>query len=125
MMCRAHALSASYFLTARQEVRFSMQWAGIRANEQNYWEIPLDEGFPEMIDRPLAEADADFGISQLSAQLRYRWEIAPLSDLFVVYTRGSKLVTGDEDDFEDFFRDALTEPLVDLFVVKLRYRFGT
>ena len=118
-------LSASYFLTARQEVRFSMQWAGIRANEQNYWEIPLDEGFPEMIDRPLAEADADFGISQLSAQLRYRWEIAPLSDLFVVYTRGSKLVTGDEDDFEDFFRDALTEPLVDFFVVKLRYRFGT
>ena len=102
-----------------------MQWAGIKANEQDYWEIPPGDGEPVMIARPIADANADFGISQLSVQFRYRWEIAPLSDLFIVYTRGSKLVNGGEDDFEDFFRDALTEPLVDLFVVKLRYRFGS
>ena len=77
--------------------------------------------------------DGDFGLSQLTAQLRYRWEIAPLSDLFIVYTRGSDLVTlrdpagGDDDfvDFDDLFNDALSEPLVDQVVIKLRYRFGT
>ena len=28
---------------------------------------------------------------QCHSQLRYRWEIAPLSDLFVVYSRGGSL----------------------------------
>ena len=51
-------------------------------------------------------------------------EIAPLSDLYVIYTRDSSLETRNHDDFEDFFRDALTDPIVDLFIIKLRYRFG-
>ena len=33
----------------------------------------------------------DFAISRMSFQARYRWEIAPLSDLFFVYTRGGNL----------------------------------
>ena len=52
-----------------------------------------------------------------------RWEIAPLSDLFIVYTRGSSHAVLD-DDFDDLFHDALIDPLLDFFVIKLRYRFG-
>ena len=50
--------------------------------------------------------------------------IAPLSDLFVVYTRGSNVDSDLYDEFGDLFEAALTDPIVDLFVVKLRYRFG-
>jgi len=77
-----------------------------------------------MIARPIADANADFGISQLSVQFRYRWEIAPLSDLFVVYTRGSNLPSTPDEDFGSLLRDAWTNEIVDVFVVKLRYRLG-
>ncbi|MEQ8690852.1 MAG: hypothetical protein RIC89_08450, partial [Pseudomonadales bacterium] len=63
-------------------------------------------------------------VSRMTAQLRYRWEIGPLSDLFVVYTRGSNLPDRRDDDFGDLFADALDQPIVDVFVIKLRYRFG-
>ena len=51
--------------------------------------------------------------------------LGPLSDLFVVYTRGSNLPNRTAADFEDLFRDALEEPIVDALVLKLRYRFGS
>ena len=75
-----------------------------------------------------ADPDArarDFVINRMTVQLRYRWQIAPLSDLFVVYTRGSNVPYNTlDDDFGDLFYDALTDPVIDFFVVKLRYRFG-
>jgi len=119
------SLSLEYFLSARQQMRLTMQWAGIKADEQDFYMVPLGDGDLIDVERLPTDPSVDFGISQLTAQLRYRWEIAPLSDLYVVYTRGSHLVTPGDDDFEDFFRAALTDPLVSVFVVKLRYRFGT
>ncbi|MCZ6854394.1 MAG: hypothetical protein O7G86_10800, partial [Gammaproteobacteria bacterium] len=71
-------------------------------------------------------ANEDFTLSRLTVQFRYRWEIGPLSDLFVVYTRGSSLSSTELDDgFATLFTDALDEPVVDFLVVKLRYRFGS
>ena len=75
------------------------------------------------MDKPDGPTD-DFALSRLTAQLRYRWEIAPLSDLFIVYTRGSNLPGRVDDGFGDLFQDALDEPVIDYFVIKLRYRFG-
>jgi hypothetical protein len=118
-------ISADYFLSARQQLRFTLQWAGIRADEQAFYEVPMGDGSLISIDKDPLESSDDFGISQITTQLRYRWEIAPLSDLFIVYTRGSNLVTTGDDTFADFFQDALSEPLVETFVMKLRYRFGT
>ena len=72
----------------------------------------------------VASAEQSFSVSQLSLQLRYRWEIAPLSDLFLVYTR---LVdsTGPIKPFKNIFTDSYQQPFENLFVVKLRYRFGS
>jgi len=62
----------------------------------------------------------------VSLQARYRWEIAPLSDLFVVYTRQSNQAALLLDqDFTDVFSNSYQTPLTDAFVVKLRYRFGS
>ena len=112
------------FLSARQQIRLTMQWAGIRAKEQRLWEVPDRPGYLDRRSRQLGEPDDDFTLSRITAQLRYRWEIAPLSDLFVVYTRGSNLPDRFDEDFGDLFVDAINQPVVDLFVVKLRYRFG-
>jgi hypothetical protein len=117
-------IAMDVFLTARQQLRLTMQWAGIRAHEQDRWRVPQEPG--ELIATPqLPGAPSDnFTISRLTAQLRYRWEIGPLSDLFVVYTRGSNLPDRQQEEFDDLFVDALRSPVISLFVIKLRYRFG-
>ena len=59
-------------------------------------------------------------------QARYRWQIAPLSDLFIVYTRTSdvSLALGDED-LGDLLSRSFNQPIGDQLVIKLRYRFGS
>ena len=116
-------LAMDVFLSAKQQLRLCLQWAAIRAHEQRFYLTPVGGGTLVQVDKPDGPTD-DFALSRLTAQLRYRWEIAPLSDLFIVYTRGSNLPGRVDDGFGDLFQDALDEPVIDYFVIKLRYRFG-
>ncbi len=118
------SVAAEFFITAKQQLRFSMQWVGIQADAQNLYRVPDGGGDLIRLTNGIAGPDYDFTISRLTAQLRYRWEIAPLSDLFIVYTRGSNLPNRGDDSFDQLFRDALTEPVVDRLVVKFRYRLS-
>ena len=121
----APKMTMDYFISAKQQVRFSMQWTGLKAQEDRYWQVS-----PRKLERlnPIAKpnlTDEDFIISRMTFQARYRWEIAPLSDLFVVYTRGSNLPGTLYDDFGGLLTEAWSEPIVDTLVVKLRYRLGS
>ena len=117
--------SLDFFFTARQQFRATMQWTGIQATERDLWQIGNGIG-PLIAREPDEDGDAsDFTISRLTAQVRYRWEIAPLSDLFLVYTRGSNLPSQHDADFNYLFTEALKDPVVDLLIFKLRYRFGS
>jgi hypothetical protein len=117
-------LAMDLFLSAKQQLRLTLQWAGINMSESDHYLIPLNDGELIPVSRTLGEPHNDFTVSRMTAQLRYRWELGPLSDLFVVYTRGSNLPDRVDDEFSDLFADALDQPVVDLFVIKLRYRFG-
>ena len=117
------AIKADFFFSARHQLRLTMQWAGIRAFDQQFLAVPLNAG--DLIDRTATDGSEDFTLSRITGQLRYRWEIGPLSDLFVVYTRGSNLPNQTRSPFDDLFNDALETPIIEFFVVKLRYRFGT
>ena len=121
-------LTTDLFFTARHHLRLTYQWAGYQAVANNHYSVPLHEG--KLVPRldPPAEGEDDFTVSRMTLQLRYRWEIRPLSDLFVVYTRGANLPSRqlpEPIEFADLFSDAFREPIVDVFLVKLRYRFGT
>lgn len=117
-------LAMGIFFTARQQLRLTLQWAGIRADERSFFVVPDKPGYLVEVSKDPSEPTDDFTISRVTAQIRYRWEIAPLSDLFVVYTRGGNLPNRIDDDFGDLYRDSLANPVLDFFVVKLRYRFG-
>jgi hypothetical protein len=117
-------VSMDLFFSARQQLRFSLQWVGIQAAGQQLYTPPPEGGELIPIGDPADAANADFTVSRLATQLRYRWQIAPLSDLFVVYTRGSNLPNRGYDSMGNLFQDALNDPIVDRFVIKLRYRFG-
>jgi hypothetical protein len=116
-------LIIEYFPNARQQFRIAFQWAGIRANEGEFY--TLEDNGTALIAGPKPPGPPDdFSLSQLNFQVRYRWQIAPLSDLFIVYTkidsRRAQLTA-----FSDLFWDSWESPLVDQLVVKLRYRFGS
>jgi hypothetical protein len=121
----APKFTMDYFISAKQQLRFSMQWTGLKAHEDRYWQVS-----PRKLERlnPIAKPNAldeDFIISRMTFQARYRWEIAPLSDLFVVYTRGANLPGTMFDDFGGLLTEAWSEPIVDTLVLKLRYRLGS
>lgn len=122
-------LSVEYFISARQQLRLSFQYVGVKAREDEFFLIPSRPADLIPTAKPTgagARDSYDFSVSQYSFQARYRWEIAPLSDIFLVYTRQSDLrrALGD-DSFSDLFSDAWDEPLEDILVFKIRYRFGT
>jgi hypothetical protein len=112
-----------FFLSARQELRLKLQWVGIKAFEDKFYEIPETPGDLEEIAKPGTDPD-DFSISSLNFQLRYRWQIAPLSDVFLVYTKSGFDETTDAS-FSRIFRNAWEDPLGEQLVLKLRYRVGS
>ena len=116
-------LNFDLFLTAKQQFRAAIQWVGIKATEKEFFRLLTRPG--HLIEGPKPGQDPDdFTISQANLQLRYRWEIAPLSDLFIVYTRGGSLPNraAVAPSFGDLFSDAVDEPLAEQLVIKLRYR---
>lgn len=117
--------SAEYYINARQQFRISLDWIGIKAREDQFFLIPREPGDLIPTEKPPGPTD-NFSFSQISLQARYRWEIAPLSDIFVVYTRladgGAAL--GDMS-FSDIFSDSYDAPLQNMLVFKIRYRLGS
>ncbi len=118
-------LEVDYFFTARQQLRMTAQWIGIKSFERDRFRVPPGDGTLEPVAPAPGDTARDFSISRMVLQARYRWEIAPLSDLFVVYTRGSDLPSDVSLGFDDLLRDSWTDRAVDVFVVKLRYRMGS
>lgn len=122
-------LSMDYFIGPRQQLRLAFQWVGIRAREDEFQRIPETPGNLIPIDKPTGPGfrpSYDFSVSQYSFQARYRWEIAPLSDIFLVYTRQADLSAAlGDDDFGALFNNAWDEPLQDVLVFKVRYRVGS
>lgn len=114
-----------YFIDARHQLRLGVQWTGLKAFENRFLQVnPNRVERLNEVTKPNLTPD-DFSISRLTFQARYRWEIAPLSDLFVVYTRGGNLPGNTFDDYTGLLHQAWTDPVVDTLVVKLRYRFGS
>ncbi len=118
-------LEINYFITAKQQLRFTTQWTALKAFEDRFWQVsPNQTEFLQAVAKPDTTAD-DFVISRLTFQARYRWEIAPLSDLFVVYTRGSNLPSNSFDTFQDLLEQSWNDKIVDTIAIKLRYRLGS
>jgi hypothetical protein len=65
----------------------------------------------------------DFSLSTLGFQIRYRRELAPLSDLYVVYGRGGFLFHEFSEETGNLLQDAFSLRDSDQILVKVSYRF--
>jgi hypothetical protein len=62
-------------------------------------------------------------VNNLGLQIRYRFELAPRSELFFVYARGGfELLREDERDLGGLFSDMSEIRDSDQFLLKIRYR---
>ena len=105
--------------------KVSVQWVGIEARERGFYRIPTLPGRLIPVTKPDDISDS-FAISDIVFQARYRWEIAPLSDLFIVYVKASDIARPlGQDNYSDLLDRAWAEPIADQLVMKLRYRFGS
>ena len=101
----------------------NLQWVGIQAHENKFYVIDADRYVLNEISKPYSESD-NFSISDLSVQLRYRWQIAPLSDVYFVVTKSGSN-TAKYTTFDDLAEDTFDNPLSDEIILKIRYRFGS
>jgi len=112
-------VTANWFPADKHEVRLNAQWLTIDAKgEQGYRIGPRG--------RLVAEEGevSDFAMINFGLQVRYRYEISPLSDFYIVYSRGG-LERIDEPGRNTFelLGDSTSLRNADQFLIKLRYGF--
>jgi hypothetical protein len=102
----------------RQELRVKLQAIGLDARLRQAWRADAD-GTPVPVSDPVD----DFSLRNLGFQVRYRYELAPLSDLYVVYGRGGYMLDGFGRNEGAQLADAFSLRDSEQLLVKLSYRF--
>jgi len=110
-------LSVDWFIGNRQEIRLKGKIYGIKANEARAYRAN-SFGYLNLSSDSLDS----FELSETAFQVRYKYQFAPLSDLYVVYTRGGKYNFGRENSFEKIYSGAWSNQNLDKFIIKLRYK---
>jgi len=110
----------NWIMTNRHELRLKLQAIGLDARLRQAYRVD-SAGNSIPTDEPVS----DFSVSNLGIQLRYRYELAPLSYLYIVYGRGgfeqNETAPGSGEVVRDSFELRDDEQLL----IKLSYRFET
>jgi len=105
----------------RQELRVKFETIALDARLRQAWLVG-GNGEPVPVAAP---ADiTDFSLANLGFQVRYRYALAPLSDLYVVYGRGGLVEDGFSRPLSDLLGDATSLRDAEQLLIKLSYRFA-
>jgi len=111
----------TWLIDNQQELRVRLEAIGLDAQTRQAYRVAAN-GEPVAV----AEVIPDFALRNLGFQVRYRFELAPLSYLYVAYVRGGAMFeqgTGDVFNAQDQFRDAFELRDSEQLLVKFSYRF--
>ena len=111
-------LSFNATLDEKQELRFQLQWVALAAKGKTANRVNLDGDLIASV----VEVE-DFSMSDTAVQLRYRYEIAPLSNIYLVYSRGGRAVLDEDKSFSSLFSPGWEKRDGDNISVKVRYQF--
>ena len=103
---------------SRQELRVKLQTLAIDAQLRQAWRVDAS-GNAVASDEPID----DFSVRTLGFQIRYRYELAPLSYLYVVYGRGGYQEDAFSEEPGRSLRDSFDLRDDEQLLVKLSYRF--
>jgi len=112
-------LSANWFPAVRHELRLKTQWATVDAEAEQSYHIGADARLV-----PDNEPMDNFAQINFGLQFRYRYEIGPLSDFYLVYSRGGfDYINNPERDTLSLLADSTKLRDSDQILLKIRYRF--
>ena len=80
------AMNLQWQLGHRQELRVKLETIALDARLRQAWQVG-----PGGRPVPTGEAIPDFSLANLGFQVRYRYELAPLSYLYIAYVRGGSM----------------------------------
>lgn len=107
----------------KQELRVRLEALGLVGEAKQAWRVAAD-GSALRANTP-ADAIEDLAVRNLGFQVRYRYEFAPLSYLYVAYVRGGSLADEGRGPYSvgDEFSGAFDRRDSEQLLVKLSYRF--
>lgn len=111
----------NWFIDDQQELRLKLQAIAIDA-EAITMRAPGTDGRLRANATPLA----DFSVRNLGFQMRYRYKLGTLSDVFAIYSRGGfehETISGDSS-LGGILGDTFALDQDDQFLVKVAYRFA-
>lgn len=118
------AAGATWLIDPKQELRVRLEAIGLDAEATQAWRVAGRRAVAS------DETVPDFSVRNLGFQVRYRYELAPLSYLYIAYVRGGSLFReaaggafGDPFGVGSEFRDAFDLRDSEQLLVKLSYRF--
>jgi len=114
---------AAYFdaratFSDKQELSLKFEWIALRAKGNNGYDV--SSGGSLLRRRENVE---DFSLSSTAVQLRYRYQIGPLSNIYAVYSRGGSATLRDELSFSSLFSPGWDARDGDNLLFKIRYQF--
>lgn len=108
----------NWIISPRQELRLKLQAIGISAPLNQAYRIDSSGNAIET-----GEPVEDFTVSNLGFQIRYRYELAPLSYIYIVYGRGGYAQESVADESGRPLRDSFSLRDDEQLLVKFNYRF--
>lgn len=108
----------NWTMSEHQELRLKLQAIAFSADAYQAYRVDAN-GHSIPTDEPVD----DFRVSNLALQIRYRYELAPLSYLYVVYGRGGYEQEPLTEKFGRTFRDSFSLRDDEQLLIKLSYRF--
>jgi hypothetical protein len=107
----------NWTIDSRQELRLKLQAVAVNAR--------LRQGYRVIAGNAVESSETvdDFSVRNLGFQIRYRYELAPLSYLYVVYGRGGYEEQTTAEDSLGLVRDSFSLRDDEQLLVKFSYRF--
>ena len=115
-------VKTTWIIDDAQEVRLAMQWLGLTAESKLAYRI---NEFGDLVETGETPAQ-HFTRADLALQLRYKYQFAPLSDLYLVYSRGGDSFEEHPQNmqgFNDMLSNSFSSKNADQLTMKVRYRF--
>ena len=108
-----------WYPSSRQEVRLKFQWIGLDAEVINSYQLDNSGGL-----QASGTESSNFSVTDTAFQIRYRYQLAPLSDIFVVYSRGGFFGSDSGNEGPDMLlNEGWKGVQVESIIAKVRYRF--
>lgn len=108
----------NWIISPRSELRIKLETIALRAQARHSYRVGTDRRISTTEPH-----SSDFSLANLGFQVRWRYELAPLSDLYLVYSRGGLGTSEQSRDLSDLLGDAFTLDNDQQFLIKLSYRF--